>query len=195
MHTSESRLDIYPNNPPFIGDGIPAHKYKQVERSAWLKIRDCVKNAGPWPMTLVGDPGTGKTCAALCMLDFVRARRYFTVASMCEEIVAVQNGEVDYGFKTDTPRQWWSRYRNYYECVVVDELGARERVSDFQYETVKRAIDERCNRPTVFISNHDLDQLSTVYDDRVASRLAGGTLIIFDGDDRRLSKGAKAGAA
>ena len=137
-------------------------------------------------MVLIGPAGTGKTCAALCVLDRVAQRRYWTVQTLCEELIAVQNGLREYGEQTDRPHWWWRRYREL-ECVVVDELAARERVSDFQYETVKRAIDERQENPAVFISNLDLERIAKAYDDRIASRLAGGTVIHFNGDDLRLA--------
>jgi DNA replication protein DnaC len=138
-------------------------------------------------MTLTGEAGTGKTCAALCVLDHVQARRYWTMPALCEELIAVQNGEKEYGMQPDTLRRWWGRYPSL-DCVVVDELGSRERVSDFHYEVLQRAIDLRYAKPTIFISNLRVSDLAKVYDDRIASRLAGGTIIQFPPGDRRLEQ-------
>lgn len=159
---------------------------QQITPAVRTRMSECASRGDAWPLVLVGAAGTGKTCAALCMLDrVVGSRRYFTVAGMCEELVAVMKGQVEYAMTTDTPRRWWKRYADM-ECVVVDELGARAAVSDFQYESLKRAIDERQGRPAIFISNLMPDQLESVYDDRIASRLAGGTVIRFAGEDRRI---------
>lgn len=171
---------------PFSGVGIPRHCAAEVDQDVWSSLVACCESGDAWPLTLVGDVGTGKTCAALSLLDFVIGQRsYFTVATLCEHLIAVQKGEVEYAQKPDTPRHWWRRYREA-ACVVIDELGARERVSDYQYETVKRAIDERTDAPAVFISNLTLDQLTNIYDDRIASRLAAGTVVEIESDDRRL---------
>lgn len=170
---------------PYTVGSVPVHDRDRVEPDVWSMITACAESGDAWPLVMIGDVGTGKTCAALCLLDLVPLRRYWTVACLCEQLIEVQQGRAEYGQQTDNLAWWWKRYRDY-DCVVVDELGARDRVSDFQYETVKRALDERVDLPAVFISNLGLDRLADVYDDRIASRLAGGTVIRFDGEDRRL---------
>lgn len=70
--------------------------------------------------------------------------------------------------------------------IVFDELGCRDRVSDFQYETAKRVLDKREGKPLVVISNLTLKTLAELYDDRFCSRLAAGTVLGVSGDDRRL---------
>lgn len=165
-----------------------AHDLGKVDRLVWSQAQDVADDGGPWPLVFVGDVGTGKTCAALCLLDWVAgSRRFYTVADLCDELIAVQNGQREYGQRKDSLLAWWHRW-NDLGCCVVDELGSRTKVSDFQYETVKRAIDLREDRPSVFISNLSLDELAKVYDDRIASRLAAGTVIQFAGEDRRLAK-------
>jgi len=170
---------------PIAGAGIPRHEVSLVKEQCWASIEECCQGSSPWPLLLLGNAGTGKTCAALCVLDQVAIRKYWSVLTMCEELIAVQQGVREYAEQTDNPHYWWQRYRDL-DCVVVDELAARERVSDFQYETTKRAIDERHGKPAIFISNLELDRIEKAYDDRVASRLAGGTIIRFVGSDRRL---------
>jgi DNA replication protein DnaC len=79
----------------------------------------------------------------------------------------------------------WHEWRST-TLTVLDELGAREKVSDYCYETTKLAIDRREGKACVFISNIGLEQIEAVYDDRIASRLSAGTVVSLDGDDRRL---------
>lgn len=134
----------------------------------------------PWPLTLIGLPGTGKTCAALCLLDRVIASRIYTTAEQwCERVTPYSDVDRDI-----SPGEWWRSWADA-RITCMDELGARERVSDFQYATVKRAIDERMDKAAVWISNLPVSELESVYDRRITSRLAAGTVITFDGPDRR----------
>jgi len=71
--------------------------------------------------------------------------------------------------------------------IVLDEIGSRSQVSDHHYETLKRALDDCEGRPLVLISNHDLETLERIYDDRIASRIAAGTIVQLNGD-RRLQR-------
>ena len=70
---------------------------------------------------------------------------------------------------------------------VIDEIGAREKVSDHQYETLKTAIDRRQGQPLVLISNVSPPELSRVFDDRIASRCGAGTVVEVIGPDQRLA--------
>jgi len=70
--------------------------------------------------------------------------------------------------------------------VVLDEVGTRGTVSDWHYETVKRVLDTREGKPLLVAGNLSLDALAQVYDDRVASRLVGGSVVHIGGPDRRL---------
>lgn len=169
--------------------GLPRRAERLVERDIWRRMLACCESGGPWPLVLLGSVGSGKTCAALCVLDRVdpSSRRYDGLPQLCETLIAIQNREREYGRAIDTPSWWWRRYRTVY-CTAVDEVGARDRVSDFQYETLKRCLDERVERPSIFISNQRLEDLERVYDDRIASRLAGGTVLRFQGADRRLQQ-------
>lgn len=141
----------------------------------------------PWPLLLTGGVGTGKTLAALCLLDAVGGGSvYATVSEMCEDTQTAMRGELydDNGAKVNT-RIYWHNWREA-KCTVLDELGSREKVSDHHYECVKRALDCREGKACVYISNLDLDGIARVYDDRIASRLAQGTVIQTAGHDRRV---------
>jgi DNA replication protein DnaC len=152
------------------------------------RVENVIEGIDPWPLVLVGGVGTGKTCTAGCMLDLAAGQRiYKTVPQLAEDLVLAGKGELsESGYPVSTSG-YWARWREA-ALVVLDELGTRERASDFVYESVKRAIDERQDMPAVFISNLGLDDLAKVFDDRVSSRLAQGTVIHFDGPDRRLRR-------
>jgi DNA replication protein DnaC len=159
-----------------------------IDKALQDRIRLLVKGEAPWPLLLHGPAGCGKTCAALCLLDHVGRGFYFTAADLCDKIIQAQKGELqteESGWRV-SPQGLWKEITST-PLVVLDELGAREKVSDFHYDTVKRVLDEREGQPLVCLSNHGIEELARVYDDRVASRLAAGTILALDGADRRLS--------
>jgi DNA replication protein DnaC len=71
------------------------------------------------------------------------------------------------------------------KLIVLDDLGTREKPTDHQYEVLLRSIDLRENKPTVFISNLSIAGLDECYDDRISSRLRGGTVVTVTGDQRK----------
>ncbi len=86
--------------------------------------------------------------------------------------------------KTDATWKEWTEAR----LTVLDELGSREKVGDFVYNTTKQLIDVRAGKPLIVISNLDLNALGVLYDDRITSRLAAGTVVRVEGEDRRVNR-------
>ena len=82
-----------------------------------------------------------------------------------------------------TERQVWEEWSSA-RLTVLDELGIREAVTSASYEVMAKAIDSRENKPAVYISNLPLDGIKQVYDRRISSRLAAGTVITMSGDRR-----------
>lgn len=162
----------------------------QILPSLRVTIRRLLNGELPWPLFLYGPPGTGKTSAALCVLDYADGE-YVTLAGFCERLIAAQQGRVSTYHtgqgRTIWPEKMWEVVEKS-TALVADEIGAsmRERASAFQYETLKKLIDVRFGLPSVFISNLGLDALQQMYDDRIISRLAAGTVVLLDGPDRRL---------
>lgn len=142
-------------------------------------------HASAWPIFLYGPPGVGKTCAALCLLD-VLGGEYLTVGDLSSKLIQAQQGrlETPQGGKI-WPEGLWHRIRSY-PLLVLDELGCREKVSEAAYDAVKQCIDERHGKPFVAISNIGLAEIAKVYDARVMSRLANGSVIEVGGSDRRI---------
>ena len=145
-----------------------------------------------WPLFLYGPVGTGKTCAAWCVVDEIPGGGYRivkTVSEISDELMAAQGGNFARAGFSISANEWWDRWNTAAVCVL-DELGTRGAVSAAQYENVYRAIDRRKGKPLVVISNLSPDELVTsgAYDDRVMSRAASGTIVEFTGEDRRFAQ-------
>jgi DNA replication protein DnaC len=160
----------------------------EVDKTLREALRATAFGELPWPLFIHGPAGTGKTCAALSLLDHAGGE-YFTSASLCEKVIDAQQERLSWSHEGRSgilwPEMFWRAIARE-PLVVLDELGTRDKVSDHGYETIKRLLDERQGRPLIAISNHSLETLERIYDDRVASRLATGTVVELQGADRRL---------
>jgi DNA replication protein DnaC len=160
-------------------------------------LRNLVRGQAAWPLFLHGQPGTGKTCAALALLDHLwEWQGQFATATELTSRVMVTFGSRE-------PFDWrpFGPYRDE-GChpsgmpknnqgsllVVLDELGTREKVTDTHYETVQRVIDLReGGLPLILISNLTIVGIGRVYDARIASRCEAGTVVELGGSDRRVT--------
>ncbi len=161
----------------------------QIPDHARKAIRSCLAGDSDWPLFLHGPAGTGKTCAALCILDH-SGGEYFTVTDLCEKLNQSAMGRLEWNREGRGGVIWPDAFRRIYldqpPLLVLDELGLRDTVSDAHYESVYRAVELRARRPFVAISNHPLERLEKIYDARTVSRLGAGTVVEFSGIDRRL---------
>lgn len=151
-------------------------------------IRACINGDAPWPLFVSGPPGCGKTCAAFCLLDLAGGF-YFSANGLGDILADAKMGRLEY---PDSNRvvgveALWKELEST-SLVILDELGTREKITDHAYDGIKTLLDLRENCPLMAISNLDLDGLAQVYDDRIASRLAAGTILTLRGKDMRLER-------
>lgn len=146
-------------------------------------INQVCRGERPWPLVLTGETGSGKTCAALLIVDFYGGL-YYTVTDWVRRVRDAELGRLttEAGYPLSA-KESWDDWINAPVCVL-DELGVRNEVSDHRYETVKRSIDLRENKPLVVVSNLAIPTIGKLYDERIASRLQFGTEIVFDTDRR-----------
>ena len=162
----------------------PNRVVAQIDTKLCDTIQGAIDGRLRWPLLLLGEAGSGKTCAALCMIDKFGGW-YITLPELCALIIQAQQGQLSWSsgfrrFESDI----WSAWRNAH-LVVLDEIGARATVSDHHYETIKYAMDHRQGKPAVFISNHEkVSDLAGLYGDPISSRLASGTQEWLKGDRR-----------
>jgi len=153
-------------------------------------IRSAISGQSPWPLVITGAVGAGKTCAALCLLDYAYGM-YFTTSSLCQSVNLAQQGKlmVDRGelrgWEEVNVQVFWRDVATK-PLVVLDELGLRTTITEPHYDAVKSLIDARAGKPFVVISNLAIRDIAQVYGERVLSRLAAGTLVDIQDRDRRL---------
>lgn len=177
---------VVPISVPQQAPGIERVR-QQVDSRLRAIIRQLACGERPWPLTIWGPPGSGKTCAGLCMCDHFGGW-YYTLDARVAELRDVRCGRLysapgPAGCYVVYEREWWDAWsrRN---LVVLDEIGTRTRGSDTAYDALKIGIDKRHGAPLVLISNSGPDAMAQLYDDRVVSRMAGGTVFRTEGDRR-----------
>lgn len=117
---------------------------------------------------------------------------YWTTSEWCRHVIEVQQGRESWNYEGRSGRltvPMLYRQQGSAPLVVLDEIGTREKASDHHYECVKDLIDCREGIPLIVIGNMPLDNIAAIYDSRVVSRLACGT--VFDTDklpDLRVEK-------
>ncbi len=180
-----------------VGVGPPWEPQKG--RIPWLvpepvrvPINNVCRGICPWPLFLTGETGSGKTCAALLLLDFYHGW-YSTASDWHKRVCDAEAGRLQYssGYP-ETSFELWRAVpdRNLW---VLDELGLRSDVTDPHCENVHKLLDKREGLPTVVISNRSLDEIASIYGGPIASRLDGGTRVKFPSVDlraRRIGNGA-----
>lgn len=157
-----------------------------------LALADLIVGQAPWPLVLCGETGSGKTCAALCLHDYFGGW-YTTLADLHALRNDVLAERLFWGGVSDVKvriTEFWETWSKHSVCTI-DEIGVRS-PTDAQYETLKTALDRREARPLIVVSNLTVAELDDLYDNRVASRLASGTVLEMKGDWRvEQAKGAK----
>src|SRR5438128_4554094 len=103
----------------------------QIPANIRAVIRSCLTNETPWPLVLSGSSGTGKTCAALCLLDFAGGR-YWAAADLCDDLRRADAGRLSWSNLghggEHYPEHVWE-WITKTPLMVLDELGCRDKVS------------------------------------------------------------------
>lgn len=155
-------------------------------------LADCSGGRSPWPLYVSGGCGAGKTAGAMYLADRAIGRTLYVEAGELSETLRLCKlgqlwAEGTHDRRCVWPDEWWSAW-SALALAIVDELGAKAETTDHGYETIKTAIDARKKRPLVLISNLGLRELARVFDDRIASRIAAGTLVDLAGaPDQRIT--------
>ncbi len=143
---------------------------------------------------LYGDTGTGKTflsnCIAKELLDTGHSVIYFTAFQLFD--ILEKNK-----FQKDSRAE--ASMQHMFDCdlLIIDDLGT-ELANTFTVSQLFLCLNERILRKkaTIISTNLGIDQLSTIYSERVFSRIVSSyTMIKLFGDDIRLQKKNLSGSA
>ncbi len=143
-------------------------------------------------LLFTGTAGVGKTfisgCIANELLQNGHTVLYETAPQLLDDIF-----EYKYGSKSKNLKDLYDSIFNV-DLLIIDDLGTENQTSA-KFTELFTIINTRILNPntkTIISTNHDLKQLSKLYDDRILSRLIGHYVICrFFGDDIRLLKNKK----
>lgn len=143
-----------------------------------------------WPLFLHGPPGSGKTSAALALLDHVERGLFYTASAYHKARVDSEFHRLEWRDKENGKSGTWSprgflRYVAGVELLVLDDIGAKGNITQAFYDSVLELLNAREYQPMIVTSNIHLKAIELVYDGRVASRLGAGTVFELSGQDRR----------
>ena len=178
-------------------------------------LRKLLNGESPWPLYLWGPAGTGKTSAALVVLDYCGRNQcehepepeihdwiygFAEVRSITSMRIAADKGLGSIGASyfglPDGCSAWAKLVENWKRLplCVLDEIGVGSTASDFRLDALLEVLNTRCDhpvKPLIVTSNLEPKEIEKAYDDRVASRILAGTVHHVGGYDRRITKGSR----
>ena len=160
---------------------------KKVNPKVAKQINKVLTGNAPWPIYLHGTTGCGKTCTGLVISDYYGGE-YTTLADWLSKAIRIEKSQEQWstGFPVSYTELWmpWRMAI----VTVLDEIGHREDVSGHHYDMLTKLMQYREGRTAIYISNLDLNEIASAYDDRIASRIGSGTVIELSSDgDRRMT--------
>lgn len=117
------------------------------------------------------------------LINILEAKSQGGYSGVKEALYPILGGETDKPFRIfQTP-----------PILIIDDFGATV-VDEFKRETMARIVNHRYENslPIYITTNHSIDELVDIYDDRIVSRLLEHCLVVkLGGKDRRLHKEQK----
>jgi DNA replication protein DnaC len=141
-----------------------------------------------WPLYLWGPPGSGKSCAALCLIDHIKGGKFWHMSAFDSLVQRIKKGieERPYPETGKIPEAGWWRWFAYLPSVALDDVGSQEVSSETQEDTLFLALEARDGgQPLVTTSNRSPKEIETAYSQRIHSRMCSGTIHRLEGRDRR----------
>jgi hypothetical protein len=205
--TTACKLSLLKTPLP-VDDDTP-REIGRVDPGLRAVIRQLVTGEAAWPLFLTGQPGRGKSAAALLMADYVQGSAYYRFTRLLKAFewarthddrgnrggvvvkryrplsTAADESRLKLAEEVLNERQFWT-YLTAAPLVVVDDLATRGGYTEPQYDQFYDLLEERKRKPTVVVSNLSLADLLKIFDERIVSRLARGTMFTLTGRDQRL---------
>ena len=188
------RTDVYDAAEPIrelMDAGMTATQYSYMRETVLPQIRRYVQEFGPGRtagLFMTGPAGTGKTflinCIARELIDRQYSVVYMTAGDMFDSLYRESFS------REEGAQSGCSARINDAELLIIDDLGS-EFATAFSVSRLFGIIAHRLSAglSTIISSNLSLNQISSVYGERVASRIYGEyTIIPFYGKDIRMNR-------
>ena len=151
---------------------------------------DCMRYVENFPheksMIMVGGVGTGKTLLASAMLDHIVDSNRVEIIKLID---MVRELKATWARDSETTEEKLIAYYSKIDLLVIDEVGSQFG-SDTEKLFVFDIIDGRYQnmKPTVLISNLDIDGIKDAIGERCVDRLreGGGMMVAFDWSSSRV---------
>lgn len=135
---------------------------------------------------VTGSSGCGKTHLIYAMYNKIRKQGGLCALATFSDIALELKESFNKGYMSEF--DVIKKYRKNMTGIF-DDL-ASNRPTDYVAESIYAIINHRYTEaiPSVYTSNLSISQIADIYGDRIASRLASGTVFNLQGKDRRLKK-------
>jgi len=151
---------------------------------------DCVRYVSEFPheksMLMVGGVGTGKTLLASAMLDKIVDDHRCRIVKLID---LVRSLKATWAKDSEYTEEWLIDWYSNIDLLIIDEVGSQFG-SDTEKLFVFDIIDGRYQnmKPTVLISNLDIDGIKDAIGERCVDRLreGGGMMVAFDWSSSRV---------
>lgn len=151
-------------------------------------FRGLVEGQLKWPLYLWGPPGSGKSCAALSLVEHVKGARFWRMSDFDSFVQRVKQGveERPYPETGKISETGWWNYFAHLRLVALDDVGSQEVSTESQEDTLFLALENRDGGwPFIITSNRSPKEVETAYSQRIHSRMCSGTIHMLEGRDRR----------
>lgn len=153
-------------------------EYKNIPKNVLLQCKGYPK----YGLYIYGGIGVGKTYTSIAIGKHFGNFLYKKVSDIVRDVRACKTALDEYEYINKIVNQ---------RHLIIDDIGV-EKLTEFSYSIVYEVLDKRTlYNPEALIINSNLtiSELAKVYDDRIASRIAGiCKLVKIEGKDRRINK-------
>ncbi len=167
-------------------------QYEYMTGNIMDQIRDFIdgfEDCSSRSILMMGPAGTGKTFLGNCIAKALMDRQHSVMYERAGEMFELYSGQ--YFSKTrDEAAEARIRRIETCELLIIDDLGT-EFSTDFSRSKLYSVISNRLSAglSTIISTNLSLNQLSSIYGERVTSRLIGEYILLpFYGSDLRVRK-------
>ena len=167
----------------------------EVRADVWKFLLELCDGQHPWPLFLHGPSGSGKSCAALCLVDRIPGAKFWPMPAMDHQVREIKAGTAIW-YKVGvggpwTMKNWWNSIASL-PLLVLDDVGIPEVHSETKAETLFMALEAREGKPLICTSNLNDKDIETTYSSRIQSRMCSGSVRSLIGPDRRYEQKAAA---